>query len=444
MTLVSTVLIHGQKNLTGAQKTNYTRFFNRGKEYFEAERTNDALAYFKKAEAIDPENWKLRYWLAACHHELNSYLAAEQYINSAKSFIGEKDQGDATFYELEGKINHRLGKVENALEAYKRAATLLGSKTAKEFGITGYINQCELVLVARKQGISVIRKPLSTKINTVEDEYAPILIKNGEVLFFTARRPETKGENLNPDDMRYFEDMYRANWNPKTEQYEMDYNFFNEINTNGFDALSYVNSTGTYALMTINTSLAEKTTKSSDIFELSTDQPLVWEGPTIIQGKGVNTDYFEGGACITEGAEEGDIMIFISDRKADVSGLDLYTCAKNESGYGEVKPLPKSINSLGNETTPWLTPDGKYLFFSSDELPGYGGYDVFYCVNESGTWSAPLNLGATVNTVNNDTHFRLTGSNNKAIYASVADQNGFYSYDLFELDLSSGNFPFLK
>jgi len=444
MSLLTTVMIHGQKKLTGAQKTNFTRFLNKGIEYFDAERSNDALESFKKAEAIDPENWKLNYWMAACHHDLSSYLAAEQYMNSAKSFMGEKEQGDAAFYELEGKINHRLGNIENAASAYKKAAIIMGAKTAKEFGITLYMEQCELVLKDRKLGISLARKPLAPKINTVEDEYGPILVKNGEVLFFTARRPETKGENLNPDDLRYFEDMYRANWNPSTQQYEMDYAFFNEINTNGFDALSYVNSSGTYALMTINTSSAEKTTKSSDIFEISSEDPLVWEAPSLIRSKGINTDYFEGGACITEGAEAGDFMVFISDRKAEVSGLDLYTCSKNETGYGEVTPLPKSINSPGNETTPWLSPDGKYLFFSSDELPGYGGYDVFYCVNESGTWSAPINLGATVNTVNNDTHFRLTGQNKKAIYASVADQSGFFSYDLFELDLSMGNFPFLK
>ena len=355
-----------QTKLTASEKTNFTRFLNKGVEYFQAERSNDALESLKKAEALDPENWKLNYWMAACHHELSSYLSAEQYINKAKKNMGEKEEGDAEFYELEGKINHRLGQIESASSAYKKAAIIMGAKMAKEYGISQYIEQCELVLKDRKQGIELSRKPLSVNINTVEDEYAPILTKNGEVLLFTARRPETKGENLNPDDLKYFEDMYRANWNSKTQQYEMDYTFFNEINTNGFDALSFVNASGTYALLTINTSLAEKTTKSSDIFEIVSEDTLVWESPTVIKSKGVNTDYFEGGACATEGAEDGDFLVFISDRKADVSGTDLYTCKKNETGYGEVTPLPKYINSLGNETPPWLTSAGKYLFFSSD------------------------------------------------------------------------------
>lgn len=435
----------GQTKLTPSEKNNFNKYLNKGIEMFEAERSNDALESFKKAEAIDAVNWKLNYWMAACHYELSSYYAAEQYLNNAKKNMGENDEADAPFFELEGKINHRLGKIENASSAYKKASILMGTKASKEYGITQFIEQCEMVLRDRKNGVALMRKPISSAINTDEDEYAPILSNDGQFLFFTARRPETKGENLNPDDLRYFEDMYKATWNSATKEYDMDYNFFNEINTNGFDALSYVNSTGTYALLTINTSLTEKTTKSSDIFELTTETPYAWESPSLIRSKGLNTDYFEGGACTTDGAVDGDFVVFISDRKADISGLDLYTCKRNDSGFGEVSPLPKSINSLGNETTPWLSADGKYLFFSSDELPGYGGYDVFFSMNENGVWSTPVNLGASVNTVNNDTHFRLiAGETTFGIYASVAEKDGFFSYDLFRVEFTSAEFPFLK
>jgi len=433
-----------QSKLTTTEKNNVNRLLKKGIELFETERSNDALESFKKAEAIDSGNWKINYWLAACFHDLRAYMAAEQYLNNAVKLMGEKELGNADFYELQGKVNHRLGQIENALIAYKKAAGYMGQKKAKEFGIAQYMEQCELVMKDRTNGISVLREPVSPEINTAEDEYAPILFNGGEVLFFTARRPETKGENLNPDDLRYFEDIYRANWNSTTLKYEMDYSFFNEINTNGFDALSYVNSSGTYALLTVNTAFTEKTTKSSDIFEIVSEDILDWRDPSMLRVKGINTDYFEGGTCLTEGCENGDFIIFISDRKADLSGLDLYTCTKSDAGYGEVRPLPKFINSPGNETTPWLTSDGKYLFFSSDELPGYGGYDVFYCSNEGGNWSKPINLGASVNTVNNDTHFRLTDQKNRGIYASVAEKAGFFSYDLFLVDLRMANFPFSK
>jgi Tol biopolymer transport system component len=190
--------------------------------------------------------------------------------------------------------------------------------------------------------------------------------------------------------------------------------------------------------------MTEKTTRGSDLFEISSETPYVWEAPTIIKKKGLNTDFFEGSATSTEGAETGDFMLFVSDRNSDVSGLDLFMCTRNESTFGEVTVLPKQINSLGNETTPMLSADGKFLFFSSDELPGYGGYDIFYSVNENGVWSNPINLGPEVNSVNHDTHFSYNASTKKAVFASLAEKEGYFSFDLYTVDLAGKEFPFTK
>lgn len=434
---------NGQTKLSTTEKANYNRLLNKGVETLNAGRLNEALETFKRAEAIDPEAWKLAFWMASCHYELNSYYTAENYINNALRNMPENEDGDAPFYELIGKINHRLGKVEEAITAYKKCAILMGSKMAKSYGISSYISQCELMIQAKKQEFSILRKPLSIQLNSLEDEYAPIIASEG-TLFFTARRPETTGETSDPDDSKYFEDVYRAQWNPIISDYEIDYEFFKQINTTGFDALSYVNSSGTYALFTVNTEMTEKTTKGSDLFELRSDSPFVWESPTLIKQKGLNTDYFEGSATCTEGSEFGDFMIFVSDRNAENSGLDLFTCTQKESIYGEVSALPKHLNSPGNETTPMITPDGKYLFFSSDELPGFGGYDIFYSINENGVWSMPVNLGPEINSVNHDTHFNLDTKNKKAVFASMAEKEGYFSYDLFGVDLTGTDFPFVK
>lgn len=441
--LMLTLFVNGQTKLTTTEKASYNRFLNKGIETYNAGRLNEALESFKRAEALDPDAWKLNYWMAACHYELNSYYTAENYILNAVRNMPENEEGDAAFYELNGKINHRLDKVDNAITAFKKCAILMGTKMAKSYGISMYIEQCELMIQAKKQGYTSLRKPLSIQLNSLEDEYAPILI-NGETLFFTARRPETTGETADSDDSKYFEDVYKAQWNPITADFEIDYEFFKNINTAGFDALSYINSNGTYALLTVNTSMTEKTTKGSDLFEISSETPYVWEAPTIIKKKGLNTDFFEGSATSTEGAETGDFMLFVSDRNSDVSGLDLFMCTRNESTFGDVTVLPKQINSLGNETTPMLSADGKFLFFSSDELPGYGGYDIFYSVNENGVWSTPINLGPEVNSVNHDTHFNYNASTKKAVFASMAEKEGYFSFDLYTVDLAGKEFPFTK
>lgn len=436
-------ILFGQTNLSAAERANFNRQLNKGIESFEAGRTNEALELLKRAEILDPDFWKLNYWMAACHYELTSFNTAQSYINNAIRNLSANDEADAAFYELTGKINHRLGNVESAITAYKKAAILMGNKMALSYGITANIEQCERMISAKKQGFISLRKPLALQLNSLEDEYAPILMKDGEILFFTARRPETTGENINSDDSKYFEDMYRANWNPITMDYELDYEFFKSINTNGFDALNYVNKDGTYALLTINTVYTEKTTKSSDLFEISSDEPFDWSSPTVLKGKGLNTDYFEGSATLAESSENGSLIVFTSDRRADVTGLDLFSTIKTDQGFGPVTPLPKEINSEGNETTPFITYDGKFLFFSSDELPGFGGYDIFYSMFENGTWSVPVNLGPEINSVNDDTHFSIDLSSKKSTFASMAEKDGYYSYDLFQADLSTTTYPFI-
>ena len=433
-----------QKKLSVTEKVALNRYIENGQQVFLAGRTNEALEVLNKAEAIDAEYWMVNYLMAQCHYDLSSFYTAESYIKTALKNLPEKETVDADFFELFGKIYHRLGNMELAVDGYKKASIKLGQKLSKENGIDLYLAECEAYLVAQKSGEKLIRKPLSSEINSLEDEYAPILLNGGERLIFTARRPETTGENINPDDMRYFEDMYYAVWDPIKMDYQLNTEFFKPLNTNGFDAMSHVNATGTHAYLTINTSEAEKTTKSSDLFEITSEVPYNWEAATLIKGKKVNTDYFEGGATVSDSCPDGNFMVFISDRQATETGLDLFYFPLKDDASGIATRLPKEINTDGNETTPFLTSKGDILFFSSDALAGFGGYDIYYSKLENGVWSKPTNLGPKFNSVNDDTHFRYYPDLKIATWASMADKDGFFSYDLFQADLKSLNLEFQK
>jgi len=46
--------------------------------------------------------------------------------------------------------------------------------------------------------------------------------------------------------------------------------------------------------------------------------------------------------------------------------------------------------------------------------------------------------------VNHDTHFNVDLKTNKAVFASLAERDGYFSFDLFEVDLTGMAFPFVK
>lgn len=434
---------YSQKNNV-LDKAAINRMLSSGIELYHQGRLNDAVSILKTAEIKDTANWKVLYWMGMSFYDLSSYYAAEECAKRSFEILTRYEGHDVALIELLGRVNHRLGNVELAANFFKQTAEMMGKKTALDMGIPILIDACELSLKdskARRKNKCLI---LADEINTVDEEYAPILMNGGKDLFFTARKPETTGNNINPDDQRYFEDMYHARWDSISSNWKMITTTFAEWNTNGFDALTYLNENGLFGLCTINTSATEKTTKSSDIFELIAEQPLKWTSMDVVKNKSINTDYFEGAASLAQVSDNEQKMIFVSDRKGDVSGTDLYSVMRTDEVWKIAERLPKEINSLGDETTPYITEDGQYLFFSSRGLPGYGGYDIFYSQWIEDKWSAPINLGIEINSVNDDTHFQINTKTNQCVLASMAVRGDYFSYDLFQADMTGLNFPFLK
>jgi len=425
-----------------------SKYISDGTEMYNNGRTSDALMFFRQAKVKNPNNWKAYFWLATAEFELNSFDLA--LANANKALELTKDKSDGELQLLLGRVNHKLNMIESAISHYKNAKTAFGEKQAKEYDVPIYLAQCEFALNEQKNGVQNKRRAFPSSINTKYDEYSPILIDKGRQLFFTARNSETTGGNLNPEDQRFFEDMYHAVWDKNAGEWKINDETFDGINTEGFDALTFVSRDGLYGLGTINTSASkEKTTTSSEIFEINTDIPGTWGGIEIIKNSAINGTYFEGAASITDTLYNEDdsytqTMYFVSDRTGDKSLTDIYSVEKKNGVWQTPKVLPKEINTNGRETTPFITPDGKFLFFSSDALPGMGGYDVYYSENLGATWGKPVNLGATFNTVNDDSHFQIYFEIKKAVMAGIEENEGVYNYDIYEVNLEGLDFPFLK
>jgi tetratricopeptide (TPR) repeat protein len=438
----------GQNNKTSFfNKLKCSKYISDGNERYNIGRTYDAFMLYKQALTADPYSWKAYYLLATTEFDLNNFNDAKVDIDTALSLAKTKADGEMHF--LAAKIYQNLNLIENALEFYKKSKEQLGERGSKEFEIPSFIAQCEFALNEEKNGVKNLRKPFS--INTKYDEYSPILIAKGKKLFFTARQSETTGGNLNPEDQLFFEDIYYAEIDSTTSEFALVPEVMEGINTEGFDALNFVSRNGLYALGTVNTSASkEKTTESSDLYEMTADEPGVFAGMELLKNKLINSTFFDGAACITDSLfidEDNYIqtLYFVSDRNATKKLTDIFYVEKKNGIFSEeIKVLPDVINTTGRETTPFITGDGRFLFFSSDALPGMGGYDIYYSENIGGNWSQPTNLGAAFNTVNDDTHFQIYPELKKAVMAGISENDGVFNYNTFEVDLSGLEYPFLN
>jgi tetratricopeptide (TPR) repeat protein len=419
-----------------------------GEDLLDVGRVKDAYMVFKSAIEKDPNQWEAYFGLAVTEFEFNNFYAADENAQKAELLISDKKSADLAL--LQGQIKHRIGALNEAINYYLKAKDEFGAKDADYYGIPIYLAQCKFALDQKEKGILNKFIPFSSNVNSTFDEYGAILSSDGLHLFFTARTPESKGNNENVGDQRFFEDIVHYEWDAEKNEWILSARAIEGINTEGFDALNYISKDGKYALGTINTAASkEKTTKSSDIFEVFSDEAFLFEKIDLIKNKAINTSYFDGAATITDTifSDNGDFsqtLYFVSDRKAEESLTDIYSIERKNGVWMDMKNLLKTINTDGRETTPFITPNGRFLFFSSDALPGMGGYDVYYSENVNGVWGNPVNLGATFNSVNDDTHFQVYPQLKKAVMARINENEGLFNYDIFQVDLNDLDFPFLK
>lgn len=410
---------------------------DQGKQLVREAKVRDALIVFKEAALKDPNSWKPAYWTAYCHYRLNNYGYARQYGEEA--IQKGADEVDKDIYDILGSSYHRIGSLDTALIYFQKATTELPKNRVKELRIEKKIADCEFAKEQLKKG-SPQRVAMRGEVNSGFNEYGPILTDSGERLYFTSRRGNTTGGRVNPDDQEYFEDIYTAVWNASTQQWDSVSNNIERLNSDGFDAMSHISNDGLSAIIILNNTAtdAKKLTGSSDICEAAFTNKGKWAPPKVIANKTINTTFMEGSATITA---DGNTMYFVSDRKGDKRSTDIYKVERQGKKWGNAVVLSDSVNTVGRETTPFITPDGRYLFFSSDGHQGMGGLDVYVCENTGSGWSSPKNLGAAVNSVNDDTHFRVYRDLGKAVMAGFTIQGQKSSMDIFELELSKINLP---
>ncbi len=417
-------------------KTAATYMIEEGKTMYGLGKIKDALIRFRQAEVKDPNSWKAAYWIGKCHYRLDNFGYALKYANSAIG-LGEGKVNDEIYFLL-GTVNHRLGNLDSAIVNYQKADEMLSKSRSKVLGVQHHIDECNFAKAQMEQGKKFEKTPIEGEINSGYDDYNILLASDHKTIYFVSRRSNTTGGGMNPDDQRYFEDTYKSVYDEEMKEWGTANNDLGKLNSDGFDALNYISADGLSAIMTVNSTAtdAKNTTKGSDICEAKMSSKGTWNTPKPI--KGVNTSYFEGSATLTA---DGNTMYFVSDRKGETRSTDIYVSYRNGKSWSSAKPLSDSINTPGRETTPYITPDGRYLFFSSDGHLGMGDLDVYVSENLGDTWSTPVNLGYGINSVNNDTHFSYHEALKKAFISGFEIVGKKASIDCYEIDMSNFEYP---
>lgn len=277
---------------------------------------------------------------------------------------------------------------------------------------------------------------IGSDINTAGDEWDPTPTVDGKYLYFSAN---SLSPNYGNDDI-YFCTVDSANrWGKYQNLGKQINGKYNEtidnVSLDGNTIVMSGNFAGTFGEFDIYT--ADKTEHGwSSIYHL----PMP-----------INSKYFDEGANITP---DGKAILFTSDRPGGIGeyvayntlfhgnamgNMDLYVCLKTDSGWSQPINLGRNINTPYAERSPYLHPDGKTLYFSSDGHAGLGRLDVFKSVRLSDTswteWSEPVNLGKEINTTKDDWGYIVNLKGDTAYFSALNRKDGYGSWDIYTVTL---------
>jgi len=254
---------------------------------------------------------------------------------------------------------------------------------------------------------------LDTNVNSDFSEYNPLLSPDGKTLYFSRKNhPENVGGISDKEDIWYSELGADGKWS-------LAKNIGPQFNNNQPNFVNTVSATpdGKAVVLLLGNKYLDKGKMLAGV-SISSNVGGKWSDPKALE---IEDDYNYNEKANYFLANTRKSLLMSVEREDTQGSRDLYVSFEKDDGKW-TKPLNlgKSVNSVGEETAPFLASDDKTLYFSSNGFSGYGGSDVFMTkrLDETWTnWSPVENLGPDINTKLDDLFFNIPSTSEYAYYS---------------------------
>jgi outer membrane protein OmpA-like peptidoglycan-associated protein len=202
------------------------------------------------------------------------------------------------------------------------------------------------------------------------------------------------------------------------------------INDNAFNAVAGFSADGSQMFLLSHYGSGGNTARTQGI-SMSRNTGNGWSKP-----ENISIPYFQNKSGVLSGFILLDLSVFVfSAETYGTRGVeDIYVSVKTSSGtWSEPKNLGGTINTQFQEITPFLSSDGKTLYFSSNGRKGMGSFDIYSSVRLDDTWanwSAPVNMGSVFNSEGRELYYRIHQLG-YSTYATTKNSDGYGDIRIF-------------
>ena len=339
--------------------------------------TKTALKDFNNAEYFDAAN-KFEKSLKDGDAK-NSFLLAESLRKSNRIWQAGDFYSNAINYGIKNEIAYYYLVLSlKANNKYDEADSVISNYlvNAKDQSVIKLINKESVYInnLRNYPDTSYYRVKNLTAINTKYAEYSPSF--SNDKLFFVSNR---KSEKIYKGTGTPFTDLYEV----KTRGANVDINSLKKLEDNinqekvNEGSITF-SSDGTYMIFAKGNNGKSSGRNNVDLY-WSIFRRGGWTNPRLLN---VNTSRTWDSTPYL--SKDGKTLYFASNRSKGYGGTDIYKANVNRRGrWINIQNLGPEINTPGNELFPSVTEDGR-LYFSSDNHEGFGGLDIFVASRRGG------------------------------------------------------------
>ncbi len=413
--LLSVLMLSGL--LAAQSRTKSGKLMDKARDAFLKRNYQEAIVTAKKVLNNDQTNTNAALLLADVYHEMDSVDSEVIYLEHA---MKKGSSLPLLLFRL-GEVYFKTGNYEASSSCLQRYLddSPQGSLKSRAEKLAAH---AAFAAMSVKNPRSFNPRNLGPPINSSDDEYWPSLTVDGRMLVFTRLLPGKGG--------RKQEDFFVSRSDSGGWTMAEPLTALNSEYNEGAQSISADGNLLFFTLCNHPGGFG-----SCDIWYSRTVNGS-WSKP-VNAGSAVNTEGWEGQPSLSAFGNE---LYFSADRPGGKGKKDLWKIPLTGWSvdglplWGELMNLGDSINTSGNEISPFIHPNGKDFFFSSDEWPGLGGFDLFHSrFDNHKEPGKATNLGFPVNSPGNEQGMVIDRTGELAYLSS--NRNPAEGMDIFEFEL---------
>jgi outer membrane protein OmpA-like peptidoglycan-associated protein len=347
------------------------------------------------------------------HKLANAYRKNQDYLNAEKWYkIAiqnpvdniEEDVENSRFWYGEALMkNEKYDEAVKQFELFKEETANFDLMKRADKNIVG----CYYVKEESSNSEEVTVSPADTNLNFGTASYSANYYGDEMTIIFSGTSPEGTVNDAKKQDANFLSDFYITQ-KMIDGGYSEPTNFGMPINSEDIEGAGVLSIDRSTFYFTRKSGISNKDVS----IWISKNFNNQWLKPLKLDDK-VNIEGYK--SMHPALSMEGDVLYFSSNRPGGQGGMDIWYCDIDDYGaLSEPMNMGTSINTTGDEVTPFFNYFTKTLYFSSDAHGGIGGLDIYKTTynEDENYWSNVKNLGKPFNSSKDDTYF-IIGKNQK-------------------------------